>query len=460
MAIAKHKTRVRELREGRALARRVQRGDRQAFELLYASYEGRLYRFCHRLTGSDAAAASLVEATFVRALATLPEEGLDALDIPAHLAATARILAYERRTNGGLGWLDPIAGEHAREVGAANQRLSPRQRMTLALRDLEGRSDDEIALALGANAAAVATLVARARMRLRGELELPSPADGCRDRLPTLSAYVDGTLPADRRAALETHVAGCAGCRAAQFALEEAALRYRSLPVPVPPGELRSRITVALGAVGFPTRRPRALVPDPAPGAGGRPMAAAAAMAALVVVGAGVTIIASGDGPKRDESTRAPAPSSAVSRSANAALHSVVPAPATATATTRAGATVPRRAPPVVRHLRAGPPLPARAAAAAARTTASSPATTRPRSSGAPAAAPPPAAPAAPPEPAPPPTPLAAPPARPEKVRVIPVEILPPVAPPHVPATADAPPPPPAPPPPADPAAAAQTTST
>ena len=101
MAIAQHKTRRRELRDGRALARRVQRGDRQAFELLYASYEGRLYRFCHRLTGSDAAAASLVEATFVRGVETLPESGLDALDVPAPPLGDgprARLrAAYQRR---------------------------------------------------------------------------------------------------------------------------------------------------------------------------------------------------------------------------------------------------------------------------------------------------------------------------------------------------------------------------
>ena len=451
MAIAKHKTRRRELREGRALARRVQRGDRRAFELFYASYEGRLYRFCHRLTGSDAAAASLVEATFVRGLATLPEDGLDALDIPAHLSAAARTLAYERHTNGGVRWLDPIPGEHAREVGAANQRLSPRQRMALALRDLEGRPDDEIALALGADAASVAALVARARLRLRDELELPGPGDVCQDHLPGVSAYVDGTLPADRRAELESHVAGCAGCRAALFALQEAAVRYRSLPVPVPPGELRSRITVALGAVGFPTRRPRALVPDPAPATAGRPLAAAAAMAALVVVGAGVTIIAWRDGPDRGEPTRAPV--SPPSRSVDAALRSsALPTAATATISAPARTTVSWRAPPVLRHLRAGPPRPAPETVAAASTSGASTtssATTRPRSSG---ASPPAAPPAAPP----PPSPLATPQSTPEKPETIPVEILPPVAPAHTPATADAPPPPPAP----DPSEPAQATST
>ena len=372
MAIAQHKTRRRELRDGRALARRVQRGDRQAFELLYTSYEGRLYRFCHRLTGSDAAAASLVEATFVRGVETLPESGLDALDMPAHLSATARVLAYERHTNGGTPWLDPIPGEHAGEVGAANQRVSPRQRMTLALRDLEGRPDDEIALALGADTATIGALVARARLRLRQELQLPGAGDGCDDRLAELSAYADGTLPHDRRAGLETHLAACSGCRAALFALREAVLRYRALPVPVPPGELRSRMTVTLGAVGFPTRRPRALMPDPAPAASGRPLAAAVTMAALVIVGAGVTFVASRSDDGRDEPARAPAPSPSASpsasRTANAALYSGVTAAVNDAATNAARGMTPRRTPPVVGHLRAGTPRPP-AGAAAARAT-------------------------------------------------------------------------------------------
>ncbi len=370
-------------------------------------------------------------------------------------------LAYERHTNGGLPWLDPIRGEHASEVGAANQRLSPRQRMTLALRDLEGRPDDEIALALGADTATVAALVARARLRLRDELELPEPASLCRDRLAALSAYVDDTLPADRRGELEAHVADCPGCRSALFALQEAALRYRSLPVPVPPGELRSRTTVALGAIGFPTRRPRALAPDPAPGSGGRPMAAAAAMAALVVVGAGVTILASRNGPDRGEPTRAPATSPAT-RSANAVLRSTDRADVLTPAVTVAQAAAPEWTPPLLRHLRAGSPRPARGTGTAARAARANRPGPPPGAAAIAPPAPPPAALAPPPPPAPPapPSPLKAPPENPKKVPAIPVQILPPVAPPHTPATADAPPPPPEPPPPADPAGPAQTTST
>ena len=236
MAIAKHKTRRRELREGRALARRYQRGDRRAFELLYASYEGRLYRFCHRLTGSDAAAASLVEATFVRALATLPEGGRDALDMPAHLSSSARALAYERHTNGGAPWLDPVRGEHAHEVAppiSAWLRASAwrsRCAISRAARTTRSRSRSVPTQRL------VAALVARARLRLRAGAAPARPAAGLpRPRGRALRA-TDGTLPLERRAELEAHVVECAGCRAALFALQEATLRYRDLPVPVPPG--------------------------------------------------------------------------------------------------------------------------------------------------------------------------------------------------------------------------------
>ena len=138
MAIARHKTRRRELREARALVRRVQRGEPRAFALLYAAYEGRVYRLCHRLTGDEETAAALVELTFARALADLPADELESVDVPARLLATARVLAYER--HGAWG-----GGAEEGEVAAAHQRLSPQERAALALRDLEGRPDAEIA---------------------------------------------------------------------------------------------------------------------------------------------------------------------------------------------------------------------------------------------------------------------------------------------------------------------------
>ena len=395
------------------------------------------------------------------ALATLPDERAGRARHPRPpLGDRARPrlrAAYERRR--ALARPDSAASTRS-EVGAANQRLSPRQRMTLALRDLEGRPDDEIALALGADAATVAALVARARLRLREELRAArrrrrAAATACPRSRPTSTARCRPSAARE----LETHVADCAGCRAALFALQEAALRYRSLPVPVPPGELRSRITVALGAVGFPTRRPRALVPDPAPGAAGRPMAAAAAMAALVVRRRGRhdrRLAQRRTGSQRAH-PRAGLASPAIARRRNAALplgrrsgtplhpRRRRPRPARRPPRRR------RRSSAICAPARRGPRARDRGRARPARAARRPPRSQR-------AAPPPPrrrrrlrrrrARSPAPPR------------SRRSKAQAIPVQILPPVAPPHTPATADAPPPPPEPPPPADPAGPAQTTST
>jgi DNA-directed RNA polymerase specialized sigma24 family protein len=411
MAIARHKTRQRELRDERALTRRVQRGDRKAFELLYASHEGRLYRVCYRLTGSSVSAAALVEATFTRALADLPEGDLGTLDFAGHLYGTARTLAYERHTNGGPPELD-AAAEQVRDVGAAGRRIAPRQRMTLALRDLEGRPDAEIADALGCDEATVAALVARARLRLRAELQLPEAFAACDARLPELSAYSDGTLPQEARPGIESHVEECAHCRAALFALREARLRYRSLPTPIPPGELGTRMAVALDAVGLAPLRPPAAAADGAAGAGGRQTAAAVAMAALVVVGAGVTIAAWRSEPSGSKPSHLP-PSAAVP-----GTHATAAAGAgTLTSLAAGGRQAPvalPAAPPVLHHLRTGPRRPPRIVPGpppnAAAIATSSPAP--PASSASRPASPP--APAKTVQPAPP----------------TPVQILPPAAPP------------------------------
>ena len=465
MAIAKHKTRRRELQEGRTLARRVQRGDRRAFELLYASYEGGLFRFCDRLTGSRGKASALVEATFAHALAELPADGLDTVDVAAHLYATARSLSYHRPVNGsghangngnGNGGPPRAGGEHATEVVAANARLAPRQRMALALRDLEGAPDDEIALALGAEPPAVPALVARARLRLRAELALPGTAAECDGSLADLSAYADGMLPGERRAAVEAHLQECADCRAALFALQEAAQRYRAIPVPVPPGELSARMAAAVGAAGLPERpapAPAAAVAATAPVApsiahGGRQTGAAIVMAAIVVIGVVVTILARDSGSKAHKLPSAQAVGGAAAqqpltsppavKTTPAATTPAATAPATTTttrvpaATAAAAATGGRFTPPKQHHARSGtlrfphestpvtPAAPRTAAKGPAVQTRAFPTTTARTTT--------PAAPATPPQP------LAAP----KSERQIPVEILPPSPPPSTPTPADA----------------------
>jgi DNA-directed RNA polymerase specialized sigma24 family protein len=427
MAIARHKTRQRELREARALVRRAQRGDPRAFELLYATYEGRLYRFCHRLTGRAETAAALVELTFARAFANLPEGGLDALDVPAYLYATARTLAFERSG-------EPLGSRGAAEgeVSLANERLSPQERAVLALRDLEGRPDNEIAAALDVDEQAVPGLVGAARLHLLAELRPAGVASPCTGRLPDLSAHADGMLPAERQADLEAHVTACANCRAGLFALREAALRYRSLPVPEPPGELGSRITRALGLVGLPARKAAA---TEAVATGGRQTVVAVAMGALAILGVGVTIAASHEDRNNGKPAPAPAPAPPQPQAQPSAPAS---GSALASGVITVGAARPRRLPPALHHVRAG----ARRIAPAP----SPPPNSAPQGLGKSFA--PESPPAAPPPPAAPSTPVTTP--KPE--RRIPVQIVPPVAPSQAQAAADqSPPPPPAPEPPPPP---------
>jgi DNA-directed RNA polymerase specialized sigma24 family protein len=438
MAIARHKTRQRELREARALVRRVQRGEPRAFALLYAAYEARVYRLCHRLTGDTETAAALVELTFVRALADLPADGLEAVDVPAHLLATACVLAYERQGASG-------GGAAEGEVAAAHQRLSPQERAALALRDLEGRPDAEIASVLATDESAVAGLVGTARLRLHAELGLPDIAAACPGRLPELSAHADGTLTPERRAELERHVADCAHCRAVLFTLRDAALRYRGMPVPEPPGELDDRIATALGAAGLVARSAPA---DEPAASGGRRTAVAVAMAALAVVGVGVTIAAAHDG-----HDGAPAPASASDPPQPEALPSTpASGSALASGTVAAAVRTTHRPPPALRHERTGRRRGGRAAPHRKRPSIAQ--SLGLGKSFAPSA--PPAV--APPQPvAPPPPPAARP--RPRPVHKIPVVIVPPAAPSQAQAASDASAdPPPAPPPPPPPPA--QTTTT
>ena len=216
----------------------------------------------------------------------------------------------------------------------------------LVLRDLEGRPDDEIARALGAQEQAVPGLVGTARLRLHGELRLPQIGAPCPGRLPALSAYADDTLAAEERDELAGHVTGCANCRAALFALREAALRYATLPVPEPPGDIGSRIAHCARR-GWPAGA-RSRGSEPVAG-GGRQTAVAVAMGALALVGVGVTIAAAGDDggaakPPRLRCRPSPRHSRARRCPTRPWRIGAVSVPVTR----------PRRPPPVLHHQRAG----------------------------------------------------------------------------------------------------------
>ena len=329
-----------------ALVERLRVRDRSAWDELYRLYEGRLYGFAYRLTGSSHDAADLVQETFVRALPRLDRLPAERADVGAYLYATARNLFLKDVERGrrqrpveevpepdepGPVEDDPqraalLRGQQ-REVRLANSRLAPRQRLVLALRELEERSYAEIGELVGLNENAVAQLISRARQSLREELRLVQvdrsrlPA-GCQALLPHLSAYLDGQLREPKRSETLEHLERCARCQAALADMREASRRYRAL---VPPAvgivALRGRVEDALAASGY--WRPRS-----------RLATALGLRTALVAVSAGLLIAGGAVGggfalvSAREAEAPPPAGTSAVQAQSTAELVAAAPPPA------------------------------------------------------------------------------------------------------------------------------------
>jgi RNA polymerase sigma factor (sigma-70 family) len=275
------------------LLRRLRARDRQAWEELYAEYQPRLRAFAYRLAGNVHDADDLVQETFVRAVPRLDRLDPETAEIAPYLFTTLRNLFLKQVERGKRQQPvaevpepvlpapiedDPqrsllLAGQQE-EVRVANARLQPRQRLVLALRELEERSYAEIGDLVGMKENAVAQLIFRARESLRTELRLVQvdperlPED-CRRFLPLLAAHLDGQLKGARREETLEHLEGCERCQAALADMREASRRYRVILLPIGADEARAAVDERLEAAGywqadgsrrFPVRRPALIV--------------------------------------------------------------------------------------------------------------------------------------------------------------------------------------------------------
>ena len=259
-----------------ALARRLRERDRSAWGELYAEYGPRLRRFAYRLTGNPHDADDLVQETFVRALPRLDRLDPDTVELGPYLFATLRNLFLKSVERGRRA--EPVAEvpepaepapieddperstllhRQQEEVRIANGKLAPRQRLVLALRELEDKSYAEIGVVVGLKENAVAQLISRARESLRTELRLAqvdaaSLPEACRHFLPLLSRHLDGHLAGAEREETLAHLEGCERCQDSLLAMEEARRRYRVLIPPFPSGdEHRERIDAELVAARY-----------------------------------------------------------------------------------------------------------------------------------------------------------------------------------------------------------------
>jgi outer membrane biosynthesis protein TonB len=134
--------------------------------------------------------------------------------------------------------------------------LQPRQRLVLALRELEERSYAEIGELVGMKENAVAQLIFRARESLRTELRLVQVdperlPEECRRFLPLLAAHLDGQLKGPRRDGTLVHLEGCERCQAALADMREASRRYRVIVLPIGADEARAAVDQRLDAAGY-----------------------------------------------------------------------------------------------------------------------------------------------------------------------------------------------------------------
>jgi RNA polymerase sigma factor (sigma-70 family) len=192
-------------------------GSEPAFEAIVARHRGPLLRYCAALLGRERA-EDVVQQVFVNAYdAMLRDDRVLRLKPwlyriahnTAHNALRDRALRDETLADESPGAERPELAlerqERLRTVLASVQDLPARQRDALLLRELEGRSYEEIAVALGVGGGAVRQLLNRARTTLRATAAAVTPA-GLLLKLPAGGAGAGESLAA--RVAESTGAAG------------------------------------------------------------------------------------------------------------------------------------------------------------------------------------------------------------------------------------------------------------
>jgi RNA polymerase sigma-70 factor (ECF subfamily) len=132
----------------------------------------------------------------------------------------------------------------------ATAALEPAQREVLLLRDVEGLSAAEVALALGLSVDAVKSRLHRARKSVREQLspwlEQSSPTKACPDVVDLLSRYQEGDVTSDVCRMMDAHIAGCEACAKRCYSLRSVLATCSSTPLPVLPPELSRAVRAQL----------------------------------------------------------------------------------------------------------------------------------------------------------------------------------------------------------------------
>jgi RNA polymerase sigma-70 factor, ECF subfamily len=346
-------------------------GSGVSYGTLYDRYATQVFNYCLRLTGSPDDAADATQEAFVNVLRRLQENDRPVLDFSSYLFAAARNEAYSLMRQrarqhpsesppeeaGRVADVDTdperaaLLRDTQEAVQKANAKLAPRHREALALREVAGRSYDEVGEIMGISSNAAAQLIWRARSKLRvaltaGAVASVVPAsEECEWAQLLLSKVQDGE-PVDEadRVWLEEHLDDCGSCQTANRMLLEAGASYRLwLPVALLAGMRADTLTAAGGVVGADWSHVAVTGKAAGSSAGTGSSAGVAAVAGTVIVAAGIAFLTLTGG---DKAKQVSAPAQRPATEAPAAPAKSAPARADrAKAAARTASLVAARAP-------------------------------------------------------------------------------------------------------------------
>src|SRR2546428_7265207 len=225
-----------------------QRPDR-TFERLYKKHAGDVYRYALVVLRNQADAEDVTQTTFLNAYRAIergeePRSPQNWLIAIAHNVCRQRFRQSQRRPNE-VQLNEELAESFveddaisAEDIRRALGHLAFNQRAALVMRELEGRSYQEIGEILEVSVSAVETLIFRARRALREQLE---EGITCHDAELAISRQLDGRLSRKDRGVLRAHLRECEEC--ATFARSQRAQRgaiksLAAIPLPTSLGSL------------------------------------------------------------------------------------------------------------------------------------------------------------------------------------------------------------------------------
>src|SRR6185369_13648082 len=228
------------------LAKRL--GADRSFERLYRKHAGDVYRYALVVLRNEADAEDVTQTTFLNAFRAMeqgerPRSPQNWLIAIAHNVCRQRFRQSQRRPTEVV-YEDELAETvveddaiSAEDIRRALGHLSFNQRSALVMRELEGRSYQEIAEILDLSTSAVETLIFRARRALREQLE---GSLTCGEAEFAISRQLDRRLPRQERGQLRAHLRECPECAA--FARRQRAQRgaLKTLALVPVPGSLSS----------------------------------------------------------------------------------------------------------------------------------------------------------------------------------------------------------------------------